>query len=59
MTRARERLILSGAARLERFHGDGSFGSEPMAWIAPAFVPDIQARIGGEGGVIEREGTRL
>jgi hypothetical protein len=59
MTRARERLILSGAARLERFHGDGSFGIEPMAWIAPAFVPDIPARIGDGGGVVEREGTRL
>jgi ATP-dependent helicase/nuclease subunit A len=61
MTRARERLILSGAARLERFHGNRSPGSEPMAWIAPAFVPDLAARIvdGGAGGVLEREGTRL
>ncbi len=38
MTRARERLILSGAARLEKWpalEGNGS-GGGPIAWIGPA-----------------------
>ncbi len=38
MTRARERLILSGAARLEKWPAlEGSGG--PIAWIAPAVEP--------------------
>ncbi len=37
MTRARERLILSGAARLEEWRETAS----PMAWIGPAVVPEI------------------
>jgi hypothetical protein len=39
MTRARERLILSGAARFERWQ-DGATGG-PIAWIGPALVPEI------------------
>jgi len=46
MTRARERLILSGAARLDAWPPNG-FGS-PIAWIGPAFVPEIAARAAGE-----------
>ena len=45
MTRARERLILSGAARLETWGGPGS-GSAPIGWLGPALVPDLSA---GEG----------
>ncbi len=40
MTRARERLILSGAARLETWGGPGS-GGAPISWLGPALVPDI------------------
>ncbi|MGI8428794.1 MAG: UvrD-helicase domain-containing protein [Solirubrobacteraceae bacterium] len=40
MTRARERLILSGAAKLDPWGGGG-----PIAWIGPAFVPDIASRV--------------
>ncbi len=42
MTRARERLILSGAARLDTW-AKGNRGT-PIDWIAPAFVPDIAER---------------
>ncbi len=37
MTRARERLIVSGAARLDAWPQRGS----PIAWIGPALVPEI------------------
>jgi ATP-dependent helicase/nuclease subunit A len=37
MTRARERLILSGAARLEKWPAlEGNAGGGPIAWIGPA-----------------------
>ncbi len=39
MTRARERLIVSGAARLDPWPVNG--GGGPIAWIAPALVPDF------------------
>jgi ATP-dependent exoDNAse (exonuclease V) beta subunit len=39
MTRARERLILSGAARMDTW-ARGNQGT-PIDWIAPAFVADI------------------
>ena len=44
MTRARERLVLSGAARLDAWPVNG--GSGPIGWIGPAFVPEIAARAG-------------
>ena len=45
MTRARERLILSGAGRLETWGGPGS-GNAPISWLGPALVPGIDD---GEG----------
>ncbi len=42
MTRARERLIVSGAARLERWEEANRFA--PIGWIGPALVPDLPAR---------------
>ncbi len=48
MTRARERLILSGAARLEKW-GEGN--GVPMAWLGPALVGDVSAGEGVVGGV--------
>ena len=45
MTRARERLILSGAARLEKW-GEPSPGGPPVTWLGPGLVGDVSA---GEG----------
>ncbi len=39
MTRARERLVLSGAAKLDPWGGGG-----PIGWIGPAFVPELAER---------------
>ncbi|MDQ6732058.1 MAG: UvrD-helicase domain-containing protein, partial [Actinomycetota bacterium] len=50
MTRARERLVLSGATRFEGWAGSGSTGGGSVAWIAPAFVPELGARIAEGGG---------
>jgi RecB family exonuclease len=47
MTRAQDRLILSGAAKLAAIPADRT----PIGWIAPAFVPDIAARCEEPGGV--------
>ena len=43
MTRARERLVLSGAARFEVWQAGTGRTAGPIAWIAPAFVPDLPA----------------
>ncbi len=59
MTRARERLVLSGAAKFEGWLGGNSTGGGPIAWIAPAFFPDLGTLIADGGGVIDRDGVRL
>jgi ATP-dependent exoDNAse (exonuclease V) beta subunit len=60
MTRARERLVLSGAARFDRWMEPP--GSGAIGWIAPAFVPDIAVLLAGseDNGVVDRalEGWR-
>ena len=60
MTRARERLVLSGAAKLDGF-AEGNprrAGGGPIAWIAPAFVTDLPAVIADGGGAVAcGEGT--
>ncbi|MBV8431448.1 MAG: PD-(D/E)XK nuclease family protein, partial [Solirubrobacterales bacterium] len=48
MTRARERLIVSGAARLEKW-GEGN--GVPMAWLGPDLVSDVSAGEGVRDGV--------
>jgi ATP-dependent helicase/nuclease subunit A len=50
MTRARERLILSGAARLETWGAPGGSGG-PMAWLGPALVSDVSEGSGVTQGV--------
>jgi ATP-dependent exoDNAse (exonuclease V) beta subunit len=50
MTRARERLILSGAAKLDSDSWTNGSGA-PIGWIAPAVVPDIRARVDEGSGV--------
>lgn len=44
MTRARERLLLSGAASFERWPQDAP-GCAPIAWIAPVLIEDLPARL--------------
>jgi ATP-dependent helicase/nuclease subunit A len=41
MTRAEERLILSGAARLGEHWPQPGAGAPPLSWIGPALVPAI------------------
>ena len=42
MTRARERLVLSGAAKLDGW-ASANIGGGPIAWIGPAFVPSLSS----------------
>jgi ATP-dependent helicase/nuclease subunit A len=52
MTRAQERLILSGAARLEPWPHNGA----PMWWIGAAFLGERTAALtAGEQGIVARE----
>ncbi len=65
MTRAREHLVLSGAIRFAGLAGSGATGGGPLAWIAPAFVPELGELLSdggdlGPGGVeIQRDGLRI
>jgi len=43
VTRAREQLILSGAATCDPWP-EAKPGAPPISWLAPAFVPDIARR---------------
>ena len=52
MTRARERLLLSGAARLENWREGKFTKGGPVAWIAPALVPDLAQLLGAGGGEV-------
>ena len=59
MTRARERLILSGAARFEVWQAGSGRTAGPISWIAPAFVPDLPAVVQEGGGDVEADGTHV
>jgi len=60
MTRAQERLILSGAAKFEGWTVKGKHtGGGPVAWIAPAFVPDLGPVLEQGGGEIDHGGVRI
>jgi ATP-dependent helicase/nuclease subunit A len=48
MTRARERLIVSGAAKLDAW--PTLSGGGPIIWITPALIPDLAARIDPHSG---------
>jgi ATP-dependent exoDNAse (exonuclease V) beta subunit len=48
MTRAEERLILSGAARLGDSWPEPGPGAPPISWLAPALVPGVAALDPGE-----------
>ncbi|MGZ4226719.1 MAG: UvrD-helicase domain-containing protein [Solirubrobacteraceae bacterium] len=49
MTRAKERLIVSGAAKLDAWQSSGG----PIAWLGPALLGDIDAAIEQGSGVTE------
>ena len=59
MTRARERLVLSGAARFEVWQAGTGRTAGPISWIAPAFVPDLPAVVAERGGDVEADGTHI
>jgi ATP-dependent helicase/nuclease subunit A len=60
MTRARERLVLSGAAKFDGFMAAGGpTGGGPVAWIAPAFVHELGEMLEQGGGERERDGVRI
>jgi ATP-dependent helicase/nuclease subunit A len=59
MTRARERLILSGATRFEGWTTATRTGGGTVGWVAPAFVPDLGARIAEGSQTIDLGGARL
>jgi ATP-dependent helicase/nuclease subunit A len=50
MTRARERLILSGAARFSKWPEETATA---MAWVGPSLLADLAVRAAGGGGVWE------
>jgi ATP-dependent exoDNAse (exonuclease V) beta subunit len=50
VTRARERLLLSGAADPRRWP-NGRRGGPPVGWLGSAFVPDLPERLLGEEAV--------
>jgi ATP-dependent helicase/nuclease subunit A len=60
MTRARERLVLSGAAKLDGWlEGGSKVGGGAIAWIAPAFVPDLATVVLQQGGIVAHAQGRL
>jgi ATP-dependent exoDNAse (exonuclease V) beta subunit len=60
MTRAQERLVLSGAAKLSGWlDGTGKVGGGPIAWIAPAFVDGLATVVGDGGGMVDAGGAEL
>ncbi|HUB75430.1 MAG TPA: UvrD-helicase domain-containing protein, partial [Solirubrobacteraceae bacterium] len=60
MTRAQERLVLSGAAKLTAWlEGSDRAGGGPIGWIAPAFVDDLASVIADGGGVVDAGGAGL
>ncbi len=52
MTRARERLIVTGAARLDTWPQGND--SAPIGWVAPALAPDFARWVPGGSGISER-----
>jgi ATP-dependent exoDNAse (exonuclease V) beta subunit len=50
VTRAKERLILSGAAKMDSWGPPAAFGP-PIGWLGPALVPDVSGGSGVSEGV--------
>jgi ATP-dependent helicase/nuclease subunit A len=58
VTRAQERLVLSGALKFDGFIGDGgATGGGPAAWLAPALVPELGEVMERGGGEVQCEGV--
>ncbi len=60
-TRARERLILSGAVRCDPWP-ESKPGTAPLAWLGPAFAPDIGRHCAPDAtsrGVSEHDGVAV
>ncbi len=55
MTRACERLVVSGAINVERWL-TGAPAYEPIAWVAPALAGEFAEAV---GGVLERDGVAV
>jgi ATP-dependent helicase/nuclease subunit A len=53
MTRAKELLIISGAAKLDGWTESGAVGGGAIAWIAPAFVPELADAVRAGTGTTE------
>jgi ATP-dependent helicase/nuclease subunit A len=56
VTRAQERLILSGAANTAKWPNGESCA--PVAWLMPAFLEGVPTRLVEEGPVVEEGGVR-
>jgi ATP-dependent exoDNAse (exonuclease V) beta subunit len=56
MTRACERLVVSGAINVDRWLA-GSPASEPIAWVAPALAGELGEAAAAGGAVLERDGA--
>ena len=61
VTRAQERLVLSGALKFDGFIGEGggATGGGPAAWLAPAFVPELGEVMERGGGEVHHDGVRI
>jgi ATP-dependent exoDNAse (exonuclease V) beta subunit len=60
-TRARERLILSGAVACDPWP-ESKPGAAPLAWIGPAFVPDVVRCVAPDAppaGIAEHDGVAV
>jgi ATP-dependent helicase/nuclease subunit A len=51
MTRARERLLLSGAVRFERWPRPGA-GAAPISWLGPALSPELPALLAADAAEV-------
>ncbi|HWE32789.1 MAG TPA: UvrD-helicase domain-containing protein [Solirubrobacteraceae bacterium] len=58
MTRACERLVVSGAVNVERWLG-GAPAAEPMAWVAPALAGELGEAVGAGHAVVQRDGVAV
>ncbi|MCW2992009.1 MAG: family ATPase [Solirubrobacterales bacterium] len=56
VTRAQERLILSGAASTKKW--PSAENCAPIGWLMPAFFPNLAARLAEDGPVLEEAGVR-
>ena len=59
MTRAEERLILSGAANVAKWPDPAGERCAPLGWVGPAFVPDLVKRLASDGPIFEARHVRV